>query len=69
MSLAEMLPNIHALSRLDKLRLIEVLAHDLAEGEEPLIPPNRSYPVWSPSEAFGAAETMLRFLGAEKEKS
>ena len=67
MSLDQMLLEIHSLSRGEKLRLIELLAHDLAGAEnEPLILPHRSYPVWSPDTAFAAAATMLEFLDAAK---
>jgi hypothetical protein len=63
LSLPEMLPDIHALSRIEKLRLIQVLARELAEEEAgPPIPPDRSYPVWPPERAFTAAETMLQLL-------
>jgi hypothetical protein len=67
MSLTQILPDIQSLSRLEKLRLIQLLAQELAEGEvAALIPPNQSYPVWSPDQAFSAAETMLQALHAEK---
>jgi hypothetical protein len=67
MSLADLLPNIRSLSRVEKLHLIQLIAHELAEGEaDPCIPPNRSYPVWSPDQAFPAAEALLQALSAEK---
>ena len=67
MSLAEILPNIRSLSRAEKLRLIQLVAQELAEGEEGSpIPANGAYPVWSPAEAFAAAETLLQALQAEK---
>ena len=70
MSLDQMLPDIQSLSRGEKLRLIEMLAHDLAGVEnEPLILPNRSYPIWSPDTAFAAAATMLEFLNAGKQET
>ena len=65
-----MMPDIQSLSRGEKLRLIEMLAHDLAGAEnEPLILPNRSYPVWSPDTAFAAAATMLEVLDARKKET
>lgn len=68
MSLTEMLPNINSLSRVEKLRLIQLLAQELAEGEDnPAIPANQSYPVWSPDQAFAAADTLLQSLRAEKD--
>jgi hypothetical protein len=68
-SLDQMLPDIQLLSRVDKLRLIEMLAQDLVkEATEPLILPHQSYPVWSPDRAFSAAATMLQVLDADKER-
>ncbi len=67
MSLADVLPQVHSLSRTDKLRLIQLVAQELAEAEATLIEPNRSYPVWSPDRAFDAAATLMRVLDAEKE--
>jgi hypothetical protein len=61
MTLNEVLSEAQALSRADKLRLIRVLAHEL-EHEEGLIEPNRSYPIWSPDQAFSAAAVLLEAL-------
>ena len=67
MSLAEILPNIQALPRADKLRLIQFLAQDLAEADAPLtLVPGGVYPVWSPYDAFDAADTLLGVLQAEE---
>ena len=67
MTLNDLLPSVHALPRTDKLRLIQVLAADIA-SEEGLIAndPNVAYPVWSPHEAFDGAATLLRVLEQEK---
>ena len=66
MSLMEILPNIQSLPRADKLRLIQFLAQDLAETEgPPAFVAGQSYPVWSPDQAFAAAETLLQTLHAE----
>jgi len=63
MSLGELLPSIQSLSRVEKLQLIQALAKELAEGKENAqIQAGRSYPVWSPDQAFGAAEAMLKAL-------
>jgi hypothetical protein len=66
MSLVEVLLGIPSLSRFEKLRLIQLLAQELAESEgNPPIPAGQSYPVWSPARAFSAAETMLQALHVE----
>ena len=66
MSLAEVLPEVQTLSRLDKIRLIQFLAQELEREEGDLIEPNRSYPLWSPDRAFSAAAVLLRALEEEK---
>jgi hypothetical protein len=66
MSLAEVLPEIQTLTRLDKIRLIQVLAQELEREEGELIEPGRSYPVWSPDRAFTAADALLQALADEK---
>ncbi len=67
MSLLELLPEVRALSRIEKLQLIRVLAEDLARSEE-IAPfePGREYPLWSPDRAYGAAAVLLRELEAER---
>jgi hypothetical protein len=69
MSLTEVLPEVQALSRLDKIRLIQYLAQELERDESGLIEPGRSYPVWSPDRAFSAAAALLQALEEEKAKS
>jgi ligand-binding sensor protein len=69
MSLTDVLPEVQTLSRLDKIRLIQFLARDLARDEENLIEPGRSYPVWSPDRAFAAAAVLQQILEDEKDKS
>jgi len=66
MSLVEMLPNIQCLPRADKLKLIQFLAQELAEAEgSPTLQAGQSYPVWSPDQAFAAADTLLQTLRSE----
>jgi hypothetical protein len=67
MSLSEVLPDVRALSRDDKARLIELLTEELS-GTDPTraLLPGAAYPIWSPTDAFSAAETLTKFLNAEK---
>lgn len=67
MSLTDVLPEVQALSRLDKIRLIQFLAQELVQEESP-IESGRSYPVWSPDRAFTAAAALLQALEDEKGK-
>jgi hypothetical protein len=66
MSLPEVLPDVQALSRLDKIRLIQFLAKELEQDESGLIEPGKSYPVWSPDQAFAGAATLLETLEHDK---
>lgn len=66
MSLQDLLPKLHGLPRADKLRLIQLMAVDLAREEGvPPVEAGQSYPVWSPYNAFSAAESMLKAVGEE----
>lgn len=63
---AELLNSLHTLSRADKLYIMQVLISELAQEETNLIKPDQSYPIWSPYDAFDAANTMLEVLQAAK---
>jgi hypothetical protein len=63
MSLQELLPAVHSLTRGDKYRLLQELIADLAQ-EEGLAA--GEYPVWSPYEAHEAAATLMQMLEHEK---
>ena len=70
MTLNELPPSLHALPRADKLRLIQLLAADVAsEDGITAADADTTYPVWSPHEAFDGAATLLRVLEEEKARS
>jgi hypothetical protein len=70
MTLNELLPSLRALPRTEKLRLIQVLAADIAREEDLALSDTGSpYPVWSPHEAFDGAATLLRVLEEDKAAS
>lgn len=63
MSISELLPAIRSLTDLDKLQLIRVLAEDLTDKQQsPLDSINGSMPVWTPHNAFEAADTLFLAL-------
>lgn len=64
--LEEWIPEAKSLSRADKLRLIQLLAEELAGDEGSDLKANQSYAVWSPDSAFQAADVMLQALADEK---
>ncbi len=59
MSIAEMLPEVRSLSRVDKIKPIQLLAQELERDEAEIIESGSDYPVWSPDAAFAAGATML----------
>ncbi len=67
MSLAELFPAIRTLPRADKLRLMQFLVVDLAREEGvPLFEAGAEYPIYTPLNAFGAADTLMRLLEEHK---
>jgi hypothetical protein len=67
MTLTELLPTIQSLPRADKLRLIQVLAADVACEEQVAANlADKTIPIWSPYEAFDGAATLLRLLNDER---
>jgi len=58
-ALPELLPSVRALSRADKLRLIQLLAGDLAQEDQMQSTPGSVFPIWTPLHAFDAATVML----------
>lgn len=67
MSLAEVLPDVRSLSREDKVQLMQLLAQELsATDPTALLIPEQMYPVWSPIDAYAAADTLLKALDAER---
>lgn len=63
---SELISTLKGLSRSDKFHIMQILISELAQQEMDLIKPNQDYPVWSPYDAFEAAETMLKVLHATK---
>jgi hypothetical protein len=62
-SLAHLVPQLRALTRVEKLEAIQLLAQDLAGSEDrPALLAGQSYPVWSPLEAYDAAAALSQLL-------
>lgn len=65
--LPEILPTLHALSRADKLRVIQHLIGDLAQEEGlPFLESGGSYPIWTPLDSYDAASSLMTMLEAER---
>ena len=63
MSLTELMPIIRALSDREKAQLFAMLKAELA-GEDSIAPleHEKTYPLWTPYGAFGAARELLNAL-------
>jgi hypothetical protein len=69
MSLTELFPAIRRLPRADKLRLMQFLVIDLAQEEGiPLLSTEAEYPMWTPLNAFDAADTLLQMLQTHQDE-
>jgi len=60
----ELLNTLHKLNRADKLHIMQFLVSELAQEEADLLKAGMAYPIWSPYDAFEAAQTMLEVLKA-----
>jgi hypothetical protein len=61
MSLADLLPALHDLPRIDKFRVVQLLTAELAQ-EEGRLTEGTEYPIFSPFEAHDAAATLTQYL-------
>ena len=70
MTLSEILPTIQSLPRADKLRLIQLLAADVARDYGIVLDvAEKIVPIWSPHDSFQGAATLLSVLDDDKELS
>jgi hypothetical protein len=66
MSVAELLPALRELTRVEKLRVMQFLVHELAREEGAPLEVDAEYPVWSPYDSFEAAAALLDVLSASE---
>jgi hypothetical protein len=62
MALSDLLNILQELNRADKLYVVQILISELVQQETDLLKSGLPYPVWSPYEAFDAANTVLEVL-------
>jgi len=66
MTLSDLIPELQALPRTDKLRVIQMMAAEVAREEDAgLLATGHDYPIWFPFDAFEGAETFMRVLEEE----
>lgn len=67
MTLTELIPSIHNLNRSEKIHLLQIIVNELAQEEKnDYLIPHEDYPIYSPLNAFEAAETLLQLLEENK---
>ena len=67
MTLNQLIPTINNLNRSEKIQLLQIIINDLAEEEKNLgLKHNEDYPIYSPLNAFEAADTLLKLLEDNK---
>ena len=67
MTLSDLIPELRALPRTDKLWIIQMMAAEVAREEGHGLPnASAEYPIWSPFDAFEGAATLMRVLEQEK---
>lgn len=62
LELSQLVLMLRQLNRPEKLYIIQLLASELAQEEKEWFSPGQEFPVWSPFDAFDAAQTMLTAL-------
>ena len=69
MEMKQILPELRKLKRGEKLFVMQFLVSELAQEENELIQPGMAYPIWSPYNAYDAADKMLKALNESSEES
>lgn len=65
----ELLDELHKLERADKVKVIQILAGDLAIDEEAYFQDGTYYDFWSPIDAPEAARILTQMLADRQESS
>ena len=62
MTIDNLIPTLRELSRAEKLRAIQFLAAELEKEETLALEPGKEYAIWSPYEAYEAAQVLRQLL-------
>jgi hypothetical protein len=67
MTLTDLIPELRALPRSDKLRVIQMMAAEVVREEDAgFLKAGQEYPIWSPFDAFEGAAALMSALQEEK---
>ncbi len=67
MSIAELMPTLKSLPRDEKLQVFRLLASELTrEAGVDMLQSGVSYPIWTPFDAFDAAQSLQRMLEEDR---
>lgn len=69
MTATELLPLLQDLKRSEKLFIMQFLISDLVQEESKWLQPDQTYPIWSPYDAYDAADVMLNTLKEAKKNA
>ncbi|MDZ8224378.1 MULTISPECIES: hypothetical protein [unclassified Nostoc] len=67
MSVADLFPTLHNLSRADKLKVMQFLVQELATEEALSLQPGVTYHVWSPYNSHEAANKLAALLEEDRQ--
>ncbi|MEO8606631.1 MAG: hypothetical protein ABI690_02015 [Chloroflexota bacterium] len=62
MTVENLIPTLREFSRADKLRAIQFLAAELEKEETLTLKPGTEYAIWSPYDAYEAAQALQQLL-------
>ena len=65
--LNKLFSELQGLNRAEKLRIMQFLVLELAKEENTMFTPGAAYPVWSPHDAFDAADILMQLLQQDEE--
>jgi len=66
MTLEDLLPELLKLNRGDKLRAIQVLAHEVATEDSARLTPGAHYEIWSPYDSATTARELMEMLNEDQ---
>ncbi len=67
MSIAELMPTLKSLPRDEKLQAFRLLASELTrEAGVDVLQSGESYPIWTPFDAYDAAQSLQRMLEEDR---